>query len=148
MVRDTSQIINNQTDQNTLVLIDRDQESVFFYPNVERIILHPLKLSFKQNIYKTREISNNPHAKDPPIESETLKNELTNYDQLIILSVSDTPNYQYNEDLKNDPQIHFTPIDNLSYTITFKQHKFRNIFHNNTEFYDFHIQINKISVEE
>ncbi len=90
----TMKFINTNTSSEELIVLNRDKNSDYFYPNLERVILMPLELTYGKNIKETKQIQLDPFSTDPKINCNEMS---ANQDNITILSISTQKNYNLSQ---------------------------------------------------
>ncbi len=119
----TLEFINKETSSEKTIFLNRDNNSIYFYPNLERVLLHPLEITYEKKINETIEIQKEPFDTDPEINCSEITSKTNS---IYILSVSPNKNYS----LKNVcPNISTQVIAKKDFIIT-NQEQIYNKFYN------------------
>lgn len=137
-------VIDSQIQEdNSIILVNSDPDADFYYPNSERIFLHPLHLSFGVNIHRTGEVSDNAHADDPRLDLSTVEDYTQDGYRVYVLNISDQDDFDFCTN-HSCQTVQTEDIDDINYKIPLKQHYFMNVFHSEVEEYSFYVDIEKV----
>lgn len=128
--------------KNSIILINRDPELAWFFPNFKRSILLPLHISFGYNVLADE---GSPFGNDKVISEDLIFDLLEKNYQVYVLNISE--NAATTVDISKHKNIIKNEIDGFSTNVAVKKHLPESIFKSNVEKYYFHVSIEKYSIQ-